>query len=150
MPNHYLNQCWNIINWNLRNKLQWNFNRNSYNFIHENAFENVVWKMAAICVGLNVLNAVAFKSTASPPRDVIPLLTHWSYASFALIYRYRISHQDPGPQDRWRLIFSSTSWLSGTKLMVVFQHHQEFNITMLYVLLRIQIHRNLPTGLIII
>ena len=32
----------------LRNKLQWNINRNSYIFIQENAFENVVWKMAAI------------------------------------------------------------------------------------------------------
>ena len=41
-------QCWNIVNWTLRNKLQWNFNRNSYIFIQENAFENVVWKMAAI------------------------------------------------------------------------------------------------------
>ena len=26
---HYLNQCWNIVNWTLRNKLQWNNNRNS-------------------------------------------------------------------------------------------------------------------------
>ena len=34
-----LNQCWNIVNWTLRNKLQWNLNRNSYVFIQENAFE---------------------------------------------------------------------------------------------------------------
>ena len=47
-PSHYINHCWNIVNWVLRNKLQWNLNRNSYIFIHENAFENVVWKMAAI------------------------------------------------------------------------------------------------------
>ena len=47
-PSHYLNQCWNIVNWTLRNKLQWNLNRNSIIFIQENAFENVVWKMAAI------------------------------------------------------------------------------------------------------
>ena len=45
---HYLNQCWNIVNWTLRNKLQWNLKQNSYIFIEENAFENVVWKMAAI------------------------------------------------------------------------------------------------------
>ena len=32
----------------LSNKLQWNLYRNSYIFIHENAFENVVWKMVAI------------------------------------------------------------------------------------------------------
>ena len=32
---HYLNQCWNIVNWTFRNKLQWNFN-------------HVVCKMASI------------------------------------------------------------------------------------------------------
>ena len=37
-----------IVNWTLGNKLQWNLNQNSCVFIHENAFENVVWKMAAI------------------------------------------------------------------------------------------------------
>ena len=42
------NAAWNIVNWTLRNKLQWNFNRNSYIFIQENPFENIVWKMAAI------------------------------------------------------------------------------------------------------
>ena len=45
---HYLNQCYNIVNSNSRNKLQWNINRNSHIFIQENAHENVVWKIAAI------------------------------------------------------------------------------------------------------
>ena len=27
-PSHHLNQCWIIVNWAIRNKLQWNFNRN--------------------------------------------------------------------------------------------------------------------------
>ena len=40
--------AWDIVNWTLRNKLQWNFNRNSNIFIHENAFENVVCEMASI------------------------------------------------------------------------------------------------------
>ena len=47
-PSHYLNQCWNGDNWTFRKKLQWNFNRNSNIFIHEIAFENVVWIMASI------------------------------------------------------------------------------------------------------
>ena len=47
-PCHYLNQCWDIINWTLRNKLQWNFNRNSNIFIQEKAFGSVVCEMAAI------------------------------------------------------------------------------------------------------
>ena len=46
-PSHYLNQCWNIVNWTPRKKLHWNDNRNSYIFIQENPLENVVWKMAA-------------------------------------------------------------------------------------------------------
>ena len=47
-PNHYLNQCWNIVNWTLRNKLQWKFNWNTNIFIHENTIESVVCEMAAI------------------------------------------------------------------------------------------------------
>ena len=47
-PSHYLNQCWLIVNWTLRNKLQWNSSRNTKFFIHENAFENVVCEMVAI------------------------------------------------------------------------------------------------------
>ena len=41
-PSHYLNQCWNIVNWSLGSKLQWNTNRKSHIFIQENAFEPVV------------------------------------------------------------------------------------------------------------
>ena len=47
MVSHHLNQCWNIVSWTLRNKLQWNLNHNLYIFIQENAFQNVVWKMVA-------------------------------------------------------------------------------------------------------
>ena len=39
----------------LQDKLQWNFNRNSYIFIQENAFENA-WKWWPFCIGLNELS----------------------------------------------------------------------------------------------
>ena len=39
---------WHIVNWILRNKLQWNHNQNSYIFIQENASESVICEMAAI------------------------------------------------------------------------------------------------------
>ena len=131
-PIHYRNQCWDIVNQNLRNNLQWNFNRNSrsrrdvmrlsnkrspylfgvatanrtkvttpnkygaeiiarmsdwensYISIHENAFENVVWEMAAIlsrpqCVKewalcviqdmINALSSVVCKSMVSRLRS---------------------------------------------------------------------------------
>ena len=48
MPSHYINQCWFIVSWSRRNKLQWNFNWNTKLFIHENAFTNVFCKMVAI------------------------------------------------------------------------------------------------------
>ena len=47
-PSHYLNQWWDIVNSNLGNKFQWFLKRNSSIFIQENAFENVVRKMAAM------------------------------------------------------------------------------------------------------
>ena len=43
-----LNQWLLIVNWTLRNKLQWNSNQNTKLFIYENAFENGVCEMAAI------------------------------------------------------------------------------------------------------
>ena len=58
-PNRYLNQCWNIVYWTPRNKLQWNVNLNSYILSQDNPFENVVWNMVAIlsrpqCVNCSV------------------------------------------------------------------------------------------------
>ena len=55
-PSHYMNQCWNIVNWTPRNKLQWNVNQNSNIFIRENPFENVAgngghFVSASMCKG---------------------------------------------------------------------------------------------------
>ena len=43
-----LKQWCNILNWILRNKLQWNLDRNWNIFIKENTFENVIWEMLPI------------------------------------------------------------------------------------------------------
>ena len=53
---HYLNHCWNIINWPIRNKLQWNLIG-----FHTFPFKKMHLKMASakwrpFCLGLNVLN----------------------------------------------------------------------------------------------
>ena len=55
-PSHSLNQCWDIVNWTHGNKHQWNSNQNSYILIQEKAFENVVWKIAAILSWLQCVN----------------------------------------------------------------------------------------------
>ena len=58
-PSHYLNQCWNIVNWALRNKLQWDLYRNSNIFIQGNAFESVVCEMAGILSRPQCINKLA-------------------------------------------------------------------------------------------
>ena len=57
-PSHYLNQCWNIVNSNLRYKLQWNHKQNSFIFTQENAFENVVCEMVNILSRLQCVKGV--------------------------------------------------------------------------------------------
>ena len=70
---NYLNQSCNIVNWTLKNKFQWTFNRNWYISIRENKFENVVWKMASIkCLCLNV-----FSVTEGQPYVPIGLVGSW-------------------------------------------------------------------------
>ena len=48
VPIHYLTQCWNVINWALGNKFQWNLNQCSTIFIQVNAFENVVCNASSV------------------------------------------------------------------------------------------------------
>ena len=50
-----LNQCWNIVNWTLRNKLQWNFNCNWSIFIDENTFQNIICESCPFNLGFNML-----------------------------------------------------------------------------------------------
>ena len=60
VPHHYLNWCWNIVNSNLINKLQWNLKRNSNSRI----FKKMHLKMSCahwrpFCLSLNVLMPAA-------------------------------------------------------------------------------------------
>ena len=63
MPSHYLNQCWVIVNWTVRNKLvkQWNLNRNFIIFIKENALENVVCYCGVGCGGVWGVGVVLYR-----------------------------------------------------------------------------------------
>ena len=54
-PSHYLKQCWVIISWTLRNKLQWKLNQNVKVFIHENASETSSAKWRLFCLGRDEL-----------------------------------------------------------------------------------------------
>ena len=99
MPNLYLNQWWNIVNWTFRNKFQWNFSPKALIFVQENVFENAVWKTAAIlswpqCV-LNTLrlmwhlcNYVNNILMDQCKTAVTPVLMQWSHCNLALSHWY--------------------------------------------------------------
>ena len=54
VPSHYLNQCWNILNWTLRNKLQWiKIDIFSFKKMH---LKMLSGKCLPFCLGLNVFN----------------------------------------------------------------------------------------------
>ena len=53
--------------------LHWNDNQDSYIFIQENAFENIVWKMAAILSRPQCVNVVLYR-TIYPYWLLLPLL----------------------------------------------------------------------------
>ena len=82
------------------NKFRWNLSRNLYIFIQENAFENVVWKMAAI-LSLPQCDMGNFPShpkywcisLAKHKTVVIPLPTHTLYHSLALNHHVLALHR---------------------------------------------------------
>ena len=63
---HYLKQRWNIVNWTRRNRFHWNVKWNELIFIQENAFENVVWKMAAILSRPQCVNPIQINEYMYP------------------------------------------------------------------------------------
>ena len=67
MQSHYLNQCWNIVNWTLRNKFQWRCKQISYIFIQENEFECIVREMAAILSRPQCVNALTVSDVENVP-----------------------------------------------------------------------------------
>ena len=87
-PIHYLNQSWLTINWTLRNKLQWNYNRNSNTFT-EDTFENVVCNFHikngilysySTCIWSRNVSARQFRIR---PDERKTSWTQWIYDSFS-------------------------------------------------------------------
>ena len=126
VPSHFLNQCWNIGNWTLRNKLPWNLNRNSHLSIQENVFENVVGKLAAILSRsqyARYLYVESFLSSHTMLVDIFHTWKSWWRHQMELFPRYwpfvRGIHRSPvnSPhKGQWRgaLMFSLICvWING-------------------------------------
>ena len=75
---HYLNWCWNIVNWALGNKLQWNCNQNR-NFIKKMHLKMSPANWREFCSDLNVLSYQC--SASHPPHSLIMVSQHLDPAS---------------------------------------------------------------------
>ena len=81
---HYLNQCWNIVSWTARNKLQWNVNQNSYIFIKKIQLKMLSGKWRPFCLGLNVLGRVSKRLPSIFYPDPLGLL-HWHWRNLSIV-----------------------------------------------------------------
>ena len=59
-PNNYLNQCWHVVNWILRNIFQGNFDQYTTIFIQKMNFKISSAKRRSFCLGVNVLRFIAY------------------------------------------------------------------------------------------
>ena len=83
------------------NKLQWNINRNSYIFIHENALENVVCEMASILSRPQCVNELMLSSWYNIKIQILILPYVNKYVIWALM--------------GWTLWWSDCGWYSVLK-----------------------------------
>ena len=139
MPSHYLNQCWNVLNSNPRNKFQWNRNRNSYIFIQGKAFENIICEMAAIllrplCVNSNVAFINKLISSAQKlGSSYLPFLERegwrmlWTELQDLNVYASFTLH----PEKKFEQIFMQTEKNSTRKRINKYfcAYHQTSNIS---------------------
>ena len=80
-----------IFNWNLRNKLQWNSNRNSNIFIRKNAFENIVHE--------NGGHLVSSSMCLSHQRYPLPILRNEPTFHYIDVIMSAMASQKPQPHD---------------------------------------------------
>ena len=84
---YFLNQFWLIVNWTLRNILQWNFSWYSDICVQQNLLENVVCEMAIIldwfqCVNPQEECGLWFYITSRCPFSITGVLCmqHWHFS----------------------------------------------------------------------
>ena len=118
-PSHYLNQWWNIVNWTLRNKLQWNLNRNlkfSFKKIRLKV-SSAKWRL--FFLGLNVLIPLAVMSEAySTSQESCTQLVRALFRGVFLCFVVLIGLFHPHHSELLRLHYQSNSkiWYNQNKI----------------------------------
>ena len=96
-PSHYLNQCWDSVDWSLRNKLQWHFTGNRDIFIQEKMrMKMSIVKRRIFCLGLSVLRVLLkHNDTAENGNSstTVSALNMWSiFKDNVLSLRFSVRH----------------------------------------------------------
>ena len=107
VPSHYINQCW-LGNKRPMNKIQLILNQNTS--IQENAFKNVVCKMAAIlflsrCVNSYIADYQNFVSSALCARHLYDDALSWLYREYMIYVSIDIETMQWGLRDTFSCIF---------------------------------------------
>ena len=76
--------AWDIVDWVLRNKLQWKFNRNSY-FSWKKVFENVVWNIVPILSRAQCVNRISNSMRYNKSFRSTPLQAVYDREIFRLV-----------------------------------------------------------------
>ena len=138
MPSHYLNQCWNIINWTLGNKLQWILHWNLYIFIQKNAFEIVVRKLPAFFSQPQCVKQPVWQQSDAMFKNWGPLagiLTHWGRVTSICVSKLTIISSDNSlsPGRRQAIIWTNDRILLigplGTNFNIILIESHTFSFT---------------------
>ena len=75
---HYLNQCWNIVNCAIRDKLQWQFHRIQIFSVNKMHLKISSTKWRPFCLGLKVLKYLSYDwEDALLSYEIINLPSNW-------------------------------------------------------------------------
>ena len=85
-PYHYLNQCWNIVNWTIRMKLHHKCYQTLYIFIQENVSKYIIWTMATLLSQPQCVKKIDYLVTCgiikvSPCIQAVDDYVDWQLAS---------------------------------------------------------------------
>ena len=88
VPSHYQDQCWNIVERTLRNKLQWNFDRIQIFSLKKMRLKVSSSKRQPFCLGLNVLWPFRHEFPRSYSAKILPIVSCplWDFANSEQIH----------------------------------------------------------------
>ena len=113
LPSHYVNQCWVIIDWALRKKLQWNFNQNSGKCIRKCRLRNGSHLDLGRGLGATLLQCshCMYFNWSPSPSEVPPVIRNLSaWLPFSFVTDHIFLYNSLRPSDAYMLQKTNHHW----------------------------------------